>query len=503
MNTLRYSLGYWLLFGLAAFIHRYDTWLRLPPASIHQWRQADGAALAWRYAQNPDFQAPEVCNLFAEGDAQAVGEWPLLYWAAGFISRHAEWPEYPLRWLGLLMLFLGGWAFGWTVLRLTQRPLVAVLGAGVLLTSPVLVYHGPNFLPDAPAFCFILVMVVCLFQAEKRQSRSWLLAAALSAALAILLKLSMAILPLALVLTWILGKWQRAWPLDSLWGSHWPTLAAAVGMAIVLIFRWWIAWYNDLHHATYFLASTRPIWRYDWGFIQETMALFARMGLPAFASAGLYLAGLGGLWLTAKKWGGCPFWHRNLFFFTLLGSAAYFLLWFRMFREHDYYTICLLVIPALLLLNGLRLAMPLFAEKHIVWALAACWLLGLAHTQFVLSKRERLAFYPETNQNLPPDAFLPPNRLTEAGISPAARVLCPQDPSPNIALFALKRQGWTAYNFGKQITADTLHKYRTNYGLTHLALRDTFFYNPFYERFFPVKVFEGEGWHLYARSSAR
>jgi hypothetical protein len=37
VNT-RYTFAYLLLFGLLACLNRYDIWLNLPPASVHQWR---------------------------------------------------------------------------------------------------------------------------------------------------------------------------------------------------------------------------------------------------------------------------------------------------------------------------------------------------------------------------------------------------------------------------------------------------------------------------------
>jgi hypothetical protein len=267
---------------------------------------------------------------------------------------------------------------------------------------------------------------------------------------------------------------------------------------VVLGVRWWVAEYNALHHATYFLADTRPIWRYDWAFIKETLTMIGRMGLPAYASAGLYLACLGSLYLSLKHWETTPFAYRTIMALTALGSAVDVMLWFRMLREHDYYVLCLLAMPALLLLNGFRLAMPRYAEKRIAFVLGFCWLLGIWHNHYIMSKRLHLAFHPQTSQNLPPEAFLSARHLTEAGIPPSAKVLCPQDPSPNIALLALQRHGWSAYNFGDRITADTLHKYQTNFGLMHLALRDTVFYSPLYRRFFPIKICETSGWYLFA-----
>jgi hypothetical protein len=341
------------------------------------------------------------------------------------------------------------------------------------------------------------MMAACLVRADQKQASGWFVAAALCAALAILLKLSMAITPIALAISWLWGKRFGRWQTTPLWNGPLPLVLCTAVTGVVLGFRWWVSDYNALHNTAYFLTSTRPIWNYDLAFIWETIILAGKTGLPTFASAGLYLACLATLWLTVKQWKQTAFVIRLCLLCSLLGSIAYGLLWFRMFREHDYYSICLLVLPALLLLNGFRLAQPYLASKHLLWGLILCWLLGIWHDHQIMAKRLHFAFHPQTSENLPPDAFLRQNRLTEIGIPQDARVLCPQDPSPNIALLALQRQGWTAYNFGNRITADTLRKYQTKFDLTHLALRDTNVYSPLFRQFFPTKVGVVQGWYLY------
>lgn len=491
-DVYRYTFGYALVFCCLACLHRYDQWLGLPPAAIHQWRQADGAAIAWHYAQNPDFAAIRVCNLFFSGDPHAAGELPLLYWLSGLISRHFDWPDHPLRWIGLMLLFGGGWAFGWMALQLSKRAVVAALIAGLLLTSPILAYYGPNFLPDAPAFCFILMMLACLYRADQQKSARWLGAAACCAFLAASLKISASIAPLALGMAWGLGRSWRAAPLAGV---------ALAGWAVsILLFYCWLTTFNDLHHAIYFLAQTRPVWNYDAGFIRETLLLIGKAGLPVYASAGLYLASGASLFLALKHWKLISFFEKNLIRFSAFGGLAYFLLWFRMFREHDYYALCLLILPAIWLLAGLRLALQRYREKHVLVGLSLCLVLGAAHSHLMLSKRLRLAFNPATSLNLPPDAFLAEGELELHGIPETALILCPQDPSPNIALYALRRYGWTAWNFGDRITADTLQQYRARFGLSHLALRDTGLYLPLYRQFFPLKISQIKGWHLYGVS---
>lgn len=383
--------------------------------------------------------------------------------------------------------------------KYTHRPVISVLGTTLLSTSPILAYYGPSFLPDAPAFFMILMMGASLLKAGQKQSRGWLVVAGIFAAWAMMLKISMAIVPLAFVISWAIGHWQQKWSAFSLWYSRWPLAVAVAVFCAVLGCRWWIAQYNTLHHAYYFFADIRPIWRYDWPAIREILRGVCFLGLPAYASAGLYLAISGSLWFWLKHLKSAAFFWKKSIFFITLGSLAYILLWFRMLREHDYYVICLMVLPAMLLLAGIRLALLQHAEKTILSALAFCSLLGWSHSCFILDKRLQEAFYPLSTRNLPPSAFLSAAQLSNAGIPDTARFLCPEDPSPNIALLALQRHGWSAYNFGDRITADTLQKYSAQYGLSHLALRDTMVYGALYREFFPFQALETNGWHVYRR----
>lgn len=496
-GLFRYSFYFTLIFCVSALANRYDEWLSLPPSSIHQWRQADGAALAWHYAKVPAFSEPTQFSLFRTGDAHAVGELPILYWLSGLITRHIGTPEFPLRWIGLLLLFVGFWAFGWLLLQYTKSPSLAALGAGILLTSPILAYYGPSFLPDAPAFCLILMMGACLWKTDQGQRVFWLVLAGHCAALAMMLKISMAILPFALAFTWALGWWKKRWK-GPVWTGYWPIATIGLVLASTIVCRWWVFQYNAVHHATYFFADIRPIWWYNWSDILDILKGIFLFGLPAYASIGLYVAVSGCCWLVWKGRGGLGFFGKNTLLVVLGACIAFVLIWFRMLREHDYYAICLMVLPALLLLMGIHAALKRYSMKRVLYAMLFCWLTGLWHSHWLLSKRLELAYAPHSTLNLPPKAFLSDHQLSEAGIPATARILCPEDPSPNIALFALKRQGWTAYTFGDRISSDTLQKYCIEFGLTHLALRDTLVYNEMYQVFFPRQVLETNGWYLYA-----
>lgn len=496
--TARYSLVYSLLFIGLSWVNVYPEWLKLPPASIHQWRQADGQAIVWHYTQKPGFSNASICNLFAHGDAHAMGEWPGLYWLAGMIDRHVDSPDYPLRWVGLLFLFWGGWALGWLFLQNIRHPLPAASGAILVLSAPILSYYGPSFLPDATALCSVFVMAACLFRADQSQQRIWLWLSGGWAALAILLKISSAILPLALLLAWVGGRLRNRFALGSVWAGNAVAQVAAALFAVVVWGRWWIHSYNARHHAGYFLSGTRPVWRYDSTFIGETLGMVLRDGLPVYASAGLYVAVGAALYWSIKHWRTTPFWWRYTLIAATAGSVGYFLLWFRMFREHDYYALCLLILPALVLWNGFRAGGEYLQKKKGLFALGLCLLLGGGHSGWVMHERLALAYHPPTVQSLPPAAFLSPGDLSAMGIPEEARFFCPDDPSPNISLLALRHEGWSGYNFGRQMPADTLARYQTLLGLTHLAVRDTARLNPVYRKGFPVPVSIGpKGWFIY------
>jgi hypothetical protein len=170
-----------------------------------------------------------------------------------------------------------------------------------------------------------------------------------------------------------------------------------------------------------------------------------------------------------------------------------------MLCEHDYYAICLLILPLLILLKGVTLALQHWSAKTITRLLLACWLVGLVHCSYVLQKRMHLAIAPPNTLTLPAAAFLTPQQLEATGLPTFARLLCPEDPSPNIYLSALQRPGWTNYNFQHQYTADTLSHYCQRFGLTHLALRDTSAYTPLFQEVFPTKTAQLAGWHIYSR----
>ncbi|MBL7825856.1 MAG: glycosyltransferase family 39 protein [Saprospiraceae bacterium] len=491
----RYTIRFVLVFFITAWVGGYHSWLQWPPAAIHQWRQADGASLSLQYAIQPNIWKPHVQNLFLSGNPQAVGELPVLYWLSGCYSRFFDTPAYPLRWIGLFFLFWGLWGFGWALLKQTNNPFLAALGAGVLMSSPVLSYYGPNFLPDAPGFCFLLMMISALYRAFERQSLAWLALATIFCTMAVLLKLSMAILPLALATTWCLGLNKHWWNGNRLLNSKFPIWAILGSAVLIMGFRIWISEYNRANEAFYFLTAVRPIWNYDLGFILETLVLWFQTAAPTFGSIGLYAVCGVSLWFLIRYWKSMHHKVKTVLWLSFLGSVAYWLLWFRMFREHDYYMICLLILPVLLILCLTEMAAP----KMLLMLFAVAWILGLGHVGWVLKKRAALAVDPANSLTLPVGAFLSKEALTAAGIPDSVRLFCPEDPSPNVALFALKRQGITAYTLGFDPSLDSLVKYQEKLRIDFMALRDTTHYTPELRTCFPNLKTQLSGWYLYKR----
>jgi hypothetical protein len=287
--TTRYNLLFCLLFGAMCVVYRYDQWLTLPPAAIHQWRQADGYALSAHYARGAAFHAPMQYNLFTNGDNQTVGELPLLYWIAGTSIRCLGTSAYTLRWIGLAWMLAGAWVIGWVALRFTRKPVLAALLTALVHTAPILAYYGPGYLPDAPAFYLSILAGGSLFQAERQQRAGWLWIAGFFSALAIMIKISTVLLPGALFLAWLWGRMRGYWREHNIWGSWMPTVVACGVGAAVVACRWWITVYNDAHQAHYFLANIRPIWWYQLDAIRQILWGMICFGFPAYASAGLYL----------------------------------------------------------------------------------------------------------------------------------------------------------------------------------------------------------------------
>lgn len=470
---MRYSL-YFVMGVLAiGFVYAFPRLISLPPQSIHQWRQADGASIARNFYQDTlCFDEPQIQNLQYTGDPHAAGEWPLTYYLAGLIYRITGHEEWVLRLIHWLFFMIGLWSFG-SLFRLAGADDTTALCCTVLFyTSNVLAYYSLNYLPDAPALGMSLLALYSAALWYKRRVTLALWLFAVSASLAGMIKLTsfipvLAILGAALI-SYAGSKKRHAW--QEWWVGGLPVVA-------VLACRVWISQYNQRHDSTYFMASIRPIWdaslREQWEVIRMMSCYWST---DYFNPGLLCLTGLGAIFiLFHRQW--LPPAIRHGFYLMTAGTVSAFLLWFSMFRDHDYYAVPLFAFPAVI---WVLFWYVLNKKRAISWQsirVRTCLIVICIVSVGLTSRSIRMRYdNPRFTSGCNPallDKASVSAWLAASGVEPTDRVISIPDPSPNITLYFLNRKGWTNYNFGNRLNRDTMQRYVRDLGARFLIVHDS------------------------------
>jgi len=233
------SVKYYLLFGIAllalSLFFDYQNIISLKPCSTHTWRQADGAAIAANYS----------------------------YWLAALCYKISDGVHVSfLRGIHLLIFFGGLFGLFKITYHFLESVWLAFLVPLLFFTAPVLTFYANNFLPDAPAFGFLLMGWAMFFDYTKtnKHSRFWL--AFVLFVLAGLMKITMLMSVVALglvfvleVVGWVKFGEKKLFP---------KPLHTIIGFALVfgLVGAWYmyLQWYKAHHGNDYFFAQLKAIW---------------------------------------------------------------------------------------------------------------------------------------------------------------------------------------------------------------------------------------------------
>jgi hypothetical protein len=437
--------------------------LHLSPQSAHQWRQGDCASQVSRYYQDGmNFFSPAVHNLIDYKETpnitrgNTVGEFPILYYIAAAIDKMIG-EEYVFvpRGLNFLIFALGLWALYRLFWHVSGNVLVSLCAAFSFLTSPVLFFYGVNFLPNVPVLGLTFVSWLWLFQYQKTRKIHWFWAFQLLSAMIGLIRPTFLVTWSAVGVVWLIDAFRSDKNIllfDS--RQRWQSFISFFVVIIPSIaWRLFSTYYNDLHHSTgFFLANVMPIWATNLGQRTYMWDKIVNFWLPHY-----WWNVSGVVTILLAMW--CLFrfrvqnlLFRNLLWLIFLGELMYFVLFFKQFSVHDYYSIDLFVFPAIVLLNFL------FYLKNSTNALSKTWvqaifvifLLGnVIHTHKMLWQ---VRYNPaaELMQNLPQPLDIPRVRhfLRQNNILPTDTVISLSDYSPNASLYMLNVRGFTNWNFG-------------------------------------------------------
>lgn len=475
---------YFLAFAAAFFaLFQLGAWTHEPPLSVHQWRQADGASMALRYAQDGlQWAQPRVHNLLGH-EGEGVGELPLLYYIAGACYR--AWGEDPIYFRGLsLLLWLAGlWALGQLLWRRTQDLLLSLAIPLWAWTAPMIAYYSYSFLPNVPALGLALMAWYAFDRYQAQLQVGWLWASAVFWALAGLLKITALLTFVPLLAVYgleLIGLWR--FPLSAtrprLFPHRWAA-GLAWGMVLALVVGWylWAIQYNAQYHTTYFRTTSWAIWDMKPAEVRYTLKRLLAYWRTVYFHDSSHLLTLllaGGILATPRRQS--PYLY-GLTLLTLLGVLLYGALWFYAFKDHDYYAINLIALP-LIVASGVAIQ---WAQKRPQWLSGWSFKLGVIaflalnawHARTLLA--DRIARTQDYSVPIAPvlyeDTDAVRHFLAEQGIHYPDKVISIPDPSPNTSLYFLNLLGWTDLYRQSPYDAAAVREF-AGYGAKYLIIND-------------------------------
>lgn len=457
-----------LLIIMCAFY--FDGVLSKGPLGVHVWRQADCLSLTQHYAEGSPFLEPEMHILLGDDltTGKSAGELPIMYYAAGKIWSVFGQSYLSYRLFYLIITVLALFLLYKALLIALKDWVWSVFITLLVFTSPNFVIYSTSFLTDAPAICFVFISLYFLAKYASTKHLKWFYFSMGFFALAGLIKVSS--LTAFIFLLFIFAV-ERL-PVKSLGDRKLFSRPIAEGLGfasvLILIFLWYIYadYYNGIHNFKYTFNSIYPMWDVpgaDLNTILEgiknstSQSFFSRAVLLSFLFIGIF-----NLFLFKR----INFFAYSASLIITLGSIAYFILWFPLMQNHNYYFIALIIlVPAIFTPFALFIKNEnptIFTGKLLRVFLAIFLLFNFMYSKEVvqLSLKGKDKTYPFIGNH----EFIKEMRymvwsndsewtrfermkpyLLEIGIDEDAKVISMPDPSFNVSLFYIDRRGWTNF----------------------------------------------------------
>jgi hypothetical protein len=469
------NLIFGLLFiGLCWFYNYGETFFQ-PPQSVHIWRQTNGLSITQMYFDyNLNFFRPEIQNQMSdEGlSGKTAGELPVIYFAMAKIWLVIGKSEWSFRLFQLLILFSGLFLLFRMLIPLTGNAIRAGFISMLLFTSPMFVFFGPNFLPDAPALAFTFVAWFFLYRfTEKRKYLSlWL--SAVFFFLAIGLKITTGTSFIAIGLWCILEKFfvkdeKRVFNFKL---KHF--LPFIVSALLIAAWNYYVNYYDALHKADFSFRGIWPIWNMAPGQYARIIDVLDKIYFKEFFSPPLqYATVLVWIFMLIKIKKVSPF-FRFLLIIMPLGFAAILALWFQVLEGHDYY-----LITQMQVLVMVWAIFFIYLKDKKIWNNPVAYVILLVVFYLLANDaafrhKERYVGWMNEGYKLHMEALTEIAPYFEKwNIKPDDKVISVPDNSINASLYYMNRKGYT--DFGSDFTQEATFRRRIYQGANYLVVNDT------------------------------
>jgi len=436
-----------VLFALCcvSFFLSHFPYLLNYPTGLHFIRQTDSLSFSMYYLLKDNFNFFDIGNLslnFQEG--KAACELPLFYFLYFLIFKVFGLNFTFIRVFSLLiflfstaclfkrlMSYFGNWFI----------PLVLIV---FVSSSSVLSYFSINFLPDSLALSFTFMGISYLFEKKPDGVKENHVLPSVFLTLAALLKAYYAIYLALYVLHSVLNHKRL---------SIKGLLPALFGFLSILFWYLYSIHYNTVYGSNYYLTSFNPIWIMSREEIEITWQYITEFWYPKYYLPSVFhllliflvLCFIPGIIQSLQK--------RLLFLGGTALVLVYVLLFFKQFKDHDYYFLPLIpyfLMISIFVIEGLmNLGRYNALKVFVLLALVGVTIPAMNYSMLNLKRRffnsaddfSKVAYQLGGSEHL----------LDSLNIGSSSRFLVVGDRTPNGSLVMLRRFGWTFKDFSPQV----------------------------------------------------
>jgi len=460
--------------GLCVYYNYYVTF-RQPPQSIHSWRQTNSLSFAQMYYQyNLPFLQPEIQNQMADGglSGKTAGEFPVICFAVAKIWQVIGKAEWSYRLFQLIVLFFGIFLLFKMLIPITGNAVRAGFISMLVFTSPMFIFYGPNFLPDAPALTFTFAAWYFLYKFTGKPKSYLLWIAAVFLFLAVTIKITTAISFLA-VGAWIVFESIFIKPEKRIFNFRFVHyIPFIVSILFVLGWYYYIDYYNGIHHADYSIRGIFPVWKMTSEQFSKIIAILDKIFFKEFFWPPLqYATILVWIFMLVKIRKVHPF-YRFLLVTMPLGFAAILALWFQVLEGHDYYMITQMQVLVIVWAIFFIYLKDKKLWNHPVAYVVLLIIFGVLANNGSIRHKARYEGWMNENYKLHFEALtkIEPS-FQQWHIKPDVKVISLPDFAINTTLYYMNRRGYT--EFGTDYLREDVFRKRIMLGAKFLIINDT------------------------------
>lgn len=436
-----------------SFAYKYHQNSFFRPQSVHTWRQTDCASQAYNYFKHDNnFFKPEI-SLQCSDDfttGYCAEEFPLIFYFVGILYSIFGFHEYIFRIFSLVLFFIGLFFLYKFTFKILKNYFWSFFLTFLLFTSPVFNFYANNFVTNIQAFSITLVGWFFFFNYCQNKKIIQFVLSIFFFLMAALLKISelFSLFTVAGLLFLELTKFIKFKENELIFNKKYLSILIVL-FSFIIVATWYVFahYYNIAHNQQYYIFRTGSIFSLSKEKIQTVWEAIKTIHYYRYYNKTVLL-----LLLISLIWNFINIRKANKILISItsivfIGFIMYSLLFFEYFKDHDYYTISLYLLPIFSFITSFDILLNKYSNLTNSIIFKFLILLYFVFLVGYASKKIHERYYGWENSTYEKyhNLYEIEPYLVKIGITENDKIISIPDGTPNISLYLMGRKGYSNF----------------------------------------------------------